>query len=49
MAKVNLYLVYLFRIYVVAQETKYAALSMLYYVALALIVCQFVCLALWYV
>ena len=46
-AKVNLYLVYLFRIYVVAQETKYSALSALYYVAIALIVCQFVRLALW--
>ena len=47
LAKVNLYMVYLYRIYVITQETKYTAKPVLYYITIFLIFGQFICLCLW--
>eukprot|EP01084_Bolivina_argentea_P034288 63449_1 len=46
-AKVNLYLVYLYRIYVVSKELKYQSKSMIYYINLFLLLVQFICMILW--
>ena len=47
LAKVNLYIVYLYRIYVITQETKYTAKPVLYYITIFFIFGQFICLCLW--
>ena len=47
LAKLNLYIVYLYRIYVITQETKYTAKPMLYYITIFFIFGQFICLCSW--